>query len=125
MTKVQIVSKRDSFASFDPQDQILDSNCSIDADKVLERSLQATQETVFLTWHNVCFTVPMLKQDYHIANNSSLTNYIDIDDPRVQLIGEHNDVITKGLNSTNSTLSNNISVTGSNPLHNIVGKNKK
>jgi len=106
----------------------VESQCSVEADRFLERSLGADKETVFLTWHNVCFTVPTSKQDQQNAAGST-SNYIDIDDPRVQLITDHNKDIN--INNTHSTISNvskitNQSVTpGSNSGPALVGKNKK
>ena len=52
-----------SFMSFQADNELLDTFNSVDATRVLERSLAPSRDTVFLTWHSINFIVPMNRLD--------------------------------------------------------------
>jgi hypothetical protein len=99
-------SQHQSFNSFRPGDLIEESHTSTDQFKVLNESLPASKDTVFLSWHNIRFDVPLLKTDKLSYETSKC---IDVDDPRVEIIKSHNNEIqtentTLGASSQNASI---------------------
>ena len=51
----------------------------------------ASKEHVFLSWHDIQFSVPVIKDGGgQGVNNRNVKSLIDIDDPRVTLLTSHN-----------------------------------
>jgi hypothetical protein len=52
--------------------------------------MMASKSHVFLSWHNIEFTVPLIKNSNSNIDGSRTRVFLDIDDPRVTLLTQHN-----------------------------------
>jgi hypothetical protein len=53
-------------------------------------SFVATNKSVFISWHNINFTVPIIAQKNNTIQGGGQQLFMDPDDPRVTLLYAHN-----------------------------------
>ena len=75
----------------------------------LQESLRASKNHVFLSWHNIEFTVPVKKGSNQNQDGRNTRMLLDIDDPRVSLLTSHNN----SLRVTGASVFDNITSPGS------------
>jgi hypothetical protein len=56
----------------------------------LQESLMASKRHVFLSWHDINFTVPIIKGASGTVDGRNTRMFLDIDDPRVSILTSHN-----------------------------------
>jgi hypothetical protein len=79
---------------------------TFDNGNLLERSLLASRDHVFLTWHDINFIVPLKKTN----ESNSTVGLMNLDDPRVEMIVSHQRAIQSIKSSANYSVSDKGSI---------------
>jgi len=81
--------RTNSYDSFKPEQQLMESQNSVNEEMMLDQSIEASTSSILFSWQDIYFSVP--KMITHGQKKNEKDFLLEIDDPRAGLIKAHNE----------------------------------